>query len=69
MLATTACLPLVAAGCDGMFDACVYNGGYGPCEEWVPQQSCESIGGVYHAATTCADLGMTVEQPPPDGIQ
>ena len=52
-------------GCDGILSACVYNGGYGPCDEDVPQDSCERAGGIYHNATTCDDLGMLASEPPP----
>jgi len=51
----------LTASCDGILSACVYNGGNGPCDEWVPKQSCEEGGGVYHDATTCSDLGMVAE--------
>ena len=59
LLALTAA-PLGLAGCDGILSACVYNRGQGPCEEWVPQHTCESSGGTYHSNTTCANLGMEV---------
>jgi hypothetical protein len=56
----------LAGGCDGLFSACVYDGGNGPCDDDVPQSSCEGAGGVYHGDTSCKDLGLPSEQPPND---
>jgi hypothetical protein len=64
LLAST--LSPLAAGCDSILSACVYNQGEGPCDEWVPRATCESSGGVYHDATTCSDLGLPSPSPPSD---
>ena len=57
-------LASLVGACDGVMSACVYNAGHGPCEEWVPRETCEGGGGVYHDATTCSALGMVKDEPP-----